>query len=1709
MQSGNGIELSEGSELQIDGGGGAEVMISGVMFSDDGGTIAVNANTEINALTNVDNNSFTIAFSEASDTLDIDGGLNVVESSITVSGTGGTLQNSTPTDNAVTMTDSSGVLTLNSAGLSIAGGLSIGNDDTGPPSLLVVTNDATLYGDIAVQSGSSPSINIVSGRALTYRGDSFQLGTSTLAIGGGGTFANFPEGEMGGALVLNLDDSVLKFARGGGTVDSVEIGNSDASIQVGGGNGTVTWLDLNDNGVEVDFLTSHRLTISNENTLTANNFFTINDSLGAGTLAGEGKLLVVSSTFLNSSTAGVTVSKPIELGDGDDTGIYQSTGDMTQSGDITVGGDVNINIMDSTRVTYTGAEISNKYEWEIIGSPDDSPNSPSGWFDNGPASAVALDSSNAVLMFGSNAGMLGTAKIGNQDGTEIVVTDSAHLGSLLNSSANITITLGANTFRLDGETTVADADTLFIGGSDAQSVLSGSGALKAAYMQFNHTGSGLMIETIKKGLEIGNATTAGVLDLPQSLTAATVMFGGDASIINIGDLEVTGTFGSTADAVVLEDSTSIVTVSGMVSLGGDLTLTGNSDPWGYMLMGTDSIVATVDGADFIVDSSITFTEDRFAFGGSGSVSISSPAAAKLFLIEGDTSSVTGTVAHAGDDTLRWTQAPSISSTGILGTAGDGSYVEIMLVSASSTIMEPDTAMVLEGELQAHGGLLRIIPDSMETQVIKMGEESAYRVNGGTLQLPGGVSSAVTDGAEIEVLGGVLRGDAASSVHFVDNDPADDANIKLIGGVIRFIHFNTPVTGTSNPIDLVNYIRSVFVSVWADDAGDGSFVKPYKTIQEGIDGAYGGEVRIAAGMYNLVAPLVLDSVRLVGASNRLDFAVGAVRDSWGEDPGVSEEAPMLVFTNELGPAIQIKSHNAILQGLSIAANDNGFPVVAIHDDSAGVLTNVMFRNNNFIVNDNQSAIWYGYSPLVGHTTSVQGLTVDLNTFSAAGDGSYHGVHVNQPDQATSDVTVMNNEFMNASPAVFLSVGGGNVGGVDVLDNTFIGSDGLKAGRMGGSAWDGGLFGSITVTGNKFTGSDYAFFLNSTAMVADFDGTISELVSVTDNHFFFADDASGHKAVTNYVSDETVTADNYIHAENNWWGSSRGPGQAGGADASDRVDTSPWIIIPQLGAGELFVTDVAAAFTFAPIRITVYSGDDQSIEFETNFAADVPDGRTVVANTARAVESQTYYITPKETKEGAVITVKGTASTGSTNMFDITELVIAGVGNTLAASDWPDDAGEHIALEWTASPNHTGNGDPEVTIDYYQIYTGLTNDIGAATLWAVYPATPITGETGTTIRVRADAFSSSARSYYWVGAVKGELPPGFSATVSAARSSVPTASQVDQSDALFENRIVSLFSNANLAFALDNTRDAGDYVGNRVVELDDFHVFAAFFSNDEEVETAFDLNGDGKVGILDLIQFAQLFAQDNPAGGGAVAQKGGIPAGQISNLFNFDSVYDSRTEQMEFTVLMNDVEPLGGYGFDVVYDSETFELVEIVNGTFLEENGGSQLSFDYKADGIVTIASVLKELNENTAVSGDGIAATLKFKWLGNGANKSIQIAGIQILDAFGSLSYLASFDVLDLIPVPLVFELKNNYPNPFNPTTTIEYALPHTELVRIDIVNVLGQIVTTLVNGEVQAGFHTVVWNGKNTLGSPVASGIYLYKIKAGTFTSVKRLTLLK
>src|SRR5690554_1792912 len=94
-------------------------------------------------------------------------------------------------------------------------------------------------------------------------------------------------------------------------------------------------------------------------------------------------------------------------------------------------------------------------------------------------------------------------------------------------------------------------------------------------------------------------------------------------------------------------------------------------------------------------------------------------------------------------------------------------------------------------------------------------------------------------------------------------------------------------------------------------------------------------------------------------------------------------------------------------------------------------------------------------------------------------------------------------------------------------------------------------------------------------------------------------------------------------------------------------------------------------------------------------------------------------------------------------------------------------------------------------------------------------------------------------------------------------------------------------------------------------------------------------------------------------------------------------------------------------------------------------------------------------------------------------------------------------------LPLTFDLKQNYPNPFNPTTVINYQIPSPEFVTLEIYNALGQQVRTLVNQMQPAGYYTVEWDGKNASGNNVSSGMYLYKIKAGNFVSVRKMMLVR
>jgi hypothetical protein len=99
-------------------------------------------------------------------------------------------------------------------------------------------------------------------------------------------------------------------------------------------------------------------------------------------------------------------------------------------------------------------------------------------------------------------------------------------------------------------------------------------------------------------------------------------------------------------------------------------------------------------------------------------------------------------------------------------------------------------------------------------------------------------------------------------------------------------------------------------------------------------------------------------------------------------------------------------------------------------------------------------------------------------------------------------------------------------------------------------------------------------------------------------------------------------------------------------------------------------------------------------------------------------------------------------------------------------------------------------------------------------------------------------------------------------------------------------------------------------------------------------------------------------------------------------------------------------------------------------------------------------------------------------------------------------------------LPAEFALSQNYPNPFNPSTLISFALPEQAGVTLRVYNLLGQEVVTLADEVREAGNHEVVWNGRNSFGRPVSSGMYFYRLEAtGTsgksFTDLKKMLLIK
>jgi flagellar hook assembly protein FlgD len=107
------------------------------------------------------------------------------------------------------------------------------------------------------------------------------------------------------------------------------------------------------------------------------------------------------------------------------------------------------------------------------------------------------------------------------------------------------------------------------------------------------------------------------------------------------------------------------------------------------------------------------------------------------------------------------------------------------------------------------------------------------------------------------------------------------------------------------------------------------------------------------------------------------------------------------------------------------------------------------------------------------------------------------------------------------------------------------------------------------------------------------------------------------------------------------------------------------------------------------------------------------------------------------------------------------------------------------------------------------------------------------------------------------------------------------------------------------------------------------------------------------------------------------------------------------------------------------------------------------------------------------------------------------------------SITTAVDDDDVVDIPEAYKLFPNYPNPFNPTTTIQYYLPQASEVTVRIFDVYGNLVKTLVNGRQSAGQKSAIWNGHNDIGQKVSSGVYFYSLITEEFLQSKKMMLLK
>jgi len=215
-----------------------------------------------------------------------------------------------------------------------------------------------------------------------------------------------------------------------------------------------------------------------------------------------------------------------------------------------------------------------------------------------------------------------------------------------------------------------------------------------------------------------------------------------------------------------------------------------------------------------------------------------------------------------------------------------------------------------------------------------------------------------------------------------------------------------------------------------------------------------------------------------------------------------------------------------------------------------------------------------------------------------------------------------------------------------------------------------------------------------------------------------------------------------------------------------------------------------------------------------------------------------------------------------------------------------------------------------------------------------------------------------------------------------------------------------------------------------------------------------------------------------------------------------------ETYSIQIMIHGATDVKGYYVDMDYDKEFMSVASITKGDFITEES---FSFERARDGKIGLVNTV--YGREYSFSGDGVLAEVLFTANRDGALSpdiltltTAHVVNSRYVGEFLTIDNLTSVDGGE---VPVAYNLNQNFPNPFNPTTTISFSIPKSSNVELKVYNILGRQVKTLVSGAYDAGNYSVVWDATDTNGNLVSNGVYFYTIRAADYSLTRKMLFMK